>query len=486
MNSMINDENTSVLFDVITILVPVKKFKIDFEFTTKTTVPAIIETTINLSGILGEINREEIISYFGLNNRECDVLISDTIKTGYVSLNDEGGLTVNSKYHESKKNIHNRILLDEFENHFGNLFIDCVTCSIHALDRDSISSTRGLKVFDVDIKDVDPQQIFIEQFQRYKDSVNRPILQSGASRIYKINRCEYDRLEYLPVSISFFLKHDMDGSKVKVDSDLTDSNTFGNRLIKTSSLMLKVIDYLCNRQSPNESMNIESFINYFKDDFLKEYMYKDGFNFNSYANDILNNNIKSNPDELSLIGPIYLEKNRELFQEFISDIDFDEDGNNKPFMWKPSNEDFWGATKDLKIFNDLVEKLSEQDNIELSLCLPNIDRRDKKEYKNRFRSFLSSVYLLDFKNKNNKELTDIEILVFDGDSKFAMVQYSYYDEKVNNGLPIKIGYLSKKPEKVDRIISFLKKNYNNTSGIEKIIPDNQNEESLDYISNFFI
>ncbi|WEI14048.1 hypothetical protein PX668_01645 [Acinetobacter soli] len=103
MNSMINDENTSVLFDVITILVPVKKFKIDFEFTTKTTVPAIIETTINLSGILGEINRDEIISYFGLNNRECDVLISDTIKTGYVSLNDEGGLTVNSKYHESKK-----------------------------------------------------------------------------------------------------------------------------------------------------------------------------------------------------------------------------------------------------------------------------------------------------------------------------------------------------------------------------------------------
>ncbi|PJF05473.1 hypothetical protein CVD06_01950, partial [Acinetobacter seifertii] len=83
-------------------------------------------------------------------------------------------------------------------------------------------------------------------------------------------------------------------------------------------------------------------------------------------------------------------------------------------------------------------------------------------------------------------LTDVEILVFDGDSKFAMVQYSYYDEKVNSGLPIKIGYLSKKPEKVDRIISFLKKNYNNTSGIEKIIPDNQNEDSLDYISNFFV
>ncbi|PJG68571.1 hypothetical protein, partial [Acinetobacter seifertii] len=151
-----------------------------------------------------------------------------------------------------------------------------------------------------------------------------------------------------------------------------------------------------------------------------------------------------------LIGPIYLEKNRELFQEFISDIDFDEDGNNKPFVWKPSNEDFWGATKDLKVFNDLVEKLSEQDNVELSLCLPNIDRRDKREYKNRFRNFLSSVYLFDFNNKNNKELTDVEILVFDGDSKFAMVQYSYYDEKVNSGLPIKIGYLSKKPEKVDR------------------------------------
>lgn len=103
MSLMINDVNTSILFDVITILVPVKKFKIDFEFTTKTTVPAIIETTINLAGILGEVNRDEIITYFGLNSRECDVLINDTIKTGYVSFNSEGSLSVTSKYHESKK-----------------------------------------------------------------------------------------------------------------------------------------------------------------------------------------------------------------------------------------------------------------------------------------------------------------------------------------------------------------------------------------------
>ncbi|MEQ1448359.1 hypothetical protein ABLT96_00910 [Acinetobacter lwoffii] len=486
MSLMINDVNTSILFDVITILVPVKKFKIDFEFTTKTTVPAIIETTINLAGILGEVNRDEIITYFGLNSRECDVLINDTIKTGYVSFNSEGSLSVTSKYHESKKNIHNRILLDEFENHFGNLFIDCVTYSIHAIDRDNSFLTRGLKVLDIEVKDVIPQDIFVEQFQRYKDSVNRAVLQSGASRIYKINRCEYDRIEYLPVSISFSLKHDMDGSKVKVDCDLNDSNSYANRLVKTSGLMLKVIDYLGNRQSPSASMNIESFINYFKDDFLKEYMYKDGFNFNSYANDMLNNNIKSSPDELSIIGPIYLERNIKLFQEYISDIDFDEEGNNKPFIWKPSNEDFWGASKDLKYFNDLVEKLSEQDNVELSLCLPNIERRDKKDYKNRFKNFLSSVYLFDFESKINKELTDVEILLFDGNSKFAMVQYSYYDEKLNGGLPVKIGYLSRNKEKVDRIINFLKKNYNEISGIEKIIPESQNKDSLDYISSFFI
>ncbi|MBZ0420969.1 hypothetical protein, partial [Acinetobacter baumannii] len=125
----------------------------------------------------------------------------------------------------------------------------------------------------------------------------------------------------------------------------------------------------------------------------------------------LNNNIKSNLDEVSIIGPIYLENNRNLFHEFISDIDFEEKGNNKPIIWKPSNEDFWGASKDLKSFDDFVGKLSEQDNFELSVCLPNIERNDKKEYKNRFKNFLSLVYLFDFKNKNNKELTDLDILV---------------------------------------------------------------------------
>ncbi|HCT6227260.1 hypothetical protein HLH91_19205 [Acinetobacter baumannii] len=486
MSSIINDVNASILFDVITILVPVRKFKIDFEFTTKTTVPAIIETTINLAGILGDINREEIIAYFGLNDRECDVLINDAIKTGYVSLNNEGGLSVNSKYHESKKNVHNRILLDEFENHFGNLFIDCVTYSIHAIEKDNTFITRGLKVLDVELKDVVPQDIFVEQFQRYKDSVNRSVLQSGAARIYKINRCEYDRIEYLPVSISFSLKHDMDGSKVKVDCDLTDSNSYANRLVKTSGLMLKVIDYLNDRQAPSSSMSIESFINYFKDDFLKEYMYKDGFNFENYASDKLNNNIKSNLDEVSIIGPIYLENNRNLFHEFISDIDFEEKGNNKPIIWKPSNEDFWGASKDLKSFDDFVGKLSEQDNFELSVCLPNIERNDKKEYKNRFKNFLSLVYLFDFKNKNNKELTDLDILVFDGDSKFAMVQYNYYDEKINGGLPIKVGYLTRHPEKVERIISFLKNSYDGVCNIEKIIPESQNNDNVENISSFFL
>ncbi|MBN6530091.1 MULTISPECIES: hypothetical protein [Acinetobacter] len=489
MKSLKNNTNASVLVNSISVFIPVKSFKVDFEYITKSSVPAITQTAINLIGLFDNLSISELQIYFGLNSQEINTLVSDLIKTTYIFENSEGNLQVTEKFRDIEVSWNDQIVLDEFKNYFGDLWIDTITNSIQFIDRKSYA-LKGLKTFSKENNSIDVHSLFKEQFNRYKDTSKKVELQSGASKLYKINRCEYIKMENLVLTIDFSLRHDMDGLQITMISNLQEQNSFSNRLIQNSGLYLETVEFLINRQPPKSFYDFEQYIHKFKDIFLTTYVYPESVKFSLFLKDYLNDRIKNTDEDTLIVGPIYLDKNKTLFLKFISEIDFNIPENNFPILWRPSNDEFWGASENFKSFSTEVDKLSELNFFELAICVPNIEKRDEKDYKFKFNKFVNSLYLLNYHDKSNgyQELSELEFMIFDGHDKFAFVQYSYYDESLHNGLPIKVGYLTRNIEKISIIKDYFKKSNVEISSVKMILPDSDEDNfgnTKNYVLDFF-
>lgn len=77
------------LLQTITLCAPTQKIELDIDVTNKISLPAILESALLLVAHIETISSTELANFFGLNEHELDVLVSDMLASDLVKYNDE-------------------------------------------------------------------------------------------------------------------------------------------------------------------------------------------------------------------------------------------------------------------------------------------------------------------------------------------------------------------------------------------------------------
>lgn len=325
----------------------------------------------------------------------------------------------------------------------------------------------------------------LEQFPRFQDCSKRQVLQSGATKLYRVNRCEYDRLTSIPLSIDLYIRPDPLG-QLHIESELFGFSVINEQLISSSGLLLKVGEYLNSRRAPRENLAINNYCALMNDEVLSQYVHDDVIDLDSLLVDMLQNKL-SKKDSLTemMVGPIYLENNKKVILDWLSNYSSHADLSYPPLLWRPSHDDLWGSSVRLKTFTQEVDELLAKHKSQLVLLLPNVEKSDEREYRNKFQNLISNAYLL----SDAPPLDNLEVMIFDGDSSFAVVQYHVWLEPKwgLGGFTLPIGYVTKDPKYIDSISKFIRKQATTRTEFKPIISAEVafKDELFEKVTGFF-
>lgn len=432
-----------------TFMVPVKRFSADVDYSKKVTVPAILESALGLIDCLEELSLGELQDYFGLNDLERESLLEIVESSGFAQMNQNGCLVPTARMREFRLTNNGKYVFDEVDNHSGDFSVDLLTNYIQPIAEDGY--IIGLHVIPTpeEAMEVDPYAILTRQFPRFQQCSKRLAFQAASSKLYRINRCIYDQITLMPVSIDIVLKLDAFGNP-NTESKIFGYSSEHEQLVSSSGLIPKIQDYLNKRQGPSNDQTIEEYCSFMHDGVLRSYIENGKVNFRKLLNEATDH---EDPLTRLLIGPCYLEENKQLIISSLQNLKTS-GFNLPPMLWLPGHDDLWGSSLRLRTFANELDQELKQYNSKLMLVLPGIDVYDEKEYKLRFKNVLNNGVLL----QNASPLSNIEILLLDSDPGLAIVQYHVFikSDLGLGGYSIPLGYVTQNKVHINRLRDHLK------------------------------
>ncbi|MFW1983256.1 hypothetical protein ACG94M_08055 [Acinetobacter guillouiae] len=448
----------------LSFLVPVKQFSADIDYSKKVTVAAILETALSLINCLDEISASELQAYFGLNDIERESLIEVIEISGFASMNENGCLTPTIRMREIQLSTNEKFLLDEVENYFGDFSVDLLTGYIQPKAEDNL--VLGLHAIpaadEKSLVEPQPNTILTQQFPRFQQCSKSNSFKSPTSKLYRINRCEYNQISVMLLSFDIYLKNNIFGSP-ETESKIFGYSSDNEKLVSVSGLIPKVQEYLNQRQAPNDDLTMEHYCEIMQDGVFRSFVKNNKLDFRKLLDDNIN---YEDPLTKLLIGPCYLDDNKQIIVNWLEDH-IKSTKDLKPILWRPGHDDLWGSSIRLKAFFKEVDDILKEYDSQLVLVLPGVDVYDEKDYKKRFKNIVNYSLLL----QNADALNNVEIMLFDNDPGMAIVQYHVFINKELGvgGFSMPIGYITQNPILINELKLKLKNWAKNSTSIKSIV-----------------
>lgn len=216
----------------LSFLVPARIYDADFDITKKVPIPALIESCIKVVSEVNTITPRQIQVFFGLNDVERETLINQVINTGWVVFNDNGELEATKRLLEWSNDSADLEFVETLA-FSEKIVLDLLTN--HIQPRSEMLPFKGLpKILhsDVNRDDISIDNLFSNQFTRFKDCTNNSHIKHPRSNLYRIRSIKSLRVSEIILAVKLTIKHD-DFKGYFIDGKLISHNENNSKLISS-------------------------------------------------------------------------------------------------------------------------------------------------------------------------------------------------------------------------------------------------------------
>jgi hypothetical protein len=444
------------LLQSITLLAPALKVSLDIDVTHKAVLPAVLESALLLVAQIETVSPVELGNFFGLEDHERQVLVSEMIDTGLVRFNDDGDISTTTKLNMQRREgaADEGIAIEDVENFRDFTFVDL--CTGHIQPKCSEELQKGLPDLPRKVNLSDFTEIISEQFIRFQaclpDIRSKQALRNPKARLYRVNRASVAQSGLKQqVSLDIHAHHDpLKG--IRLDAKLLHYKSDHATLMENSGLKTEAMSWLHTRSHDIATTTLEDYCDLARDDVIRRYIKRNGtLDLGRLLHDRQRKKTGygNSTVQRMIIGPIYAASNRATLTKWA------ERHSKKERMhqgiWLGATNELFGASLGLESF---IKKMNEDLNIgERNSCLNLAFHADSDDYNKRKRINNMFGRRTDDKLRvfaRGKSESHLEFIVFPGEKGIALIQYhAKIDPSLGfGGLTIPIGYSTTEPDQV--------------------------------------
>lgn len=447
------------LCNTISLLIPAYSYHINCAWTQEIPLPAIEEFTCRLLIALQKVTPSEVQQYFGLSERECDVLIDTLLKNKLINYSNDGMLTPsNMLMDRTKGNPEVAPSLTKYEVRTETVVFEALTVSVmpsNAYNR----SRYGLPQLPIPEENHSPTPELITerfggQYRAFLDYSRRPEVETKKTRLYKMDGCSSGKFMQIPIDLEIWLRPTIEGD-VEVIKNIAEKVNSSRHRPLSMEVEAKISDYLNSLKMPIKGMNIISYCTIFDDPVLSRYIDDRGLDLNHWLIDHANRKTGYGTQTTrSIIGPIFSNNNKKTIDRMLEEVSKDWSPNEiHRAFWLSSSAPLWGANGYLMcdFCNEISRRLSEdrQNRGPVTAIMAYEEEGDLKSLKARLHTRIPNgiAYL-------GKDLqTQVEIFSIPG--QLAVVQYHIQPDR-SSAITVPIGYVTTDKTRLEKVESYLK------------------------------
>lgn len=441
----------------ITLLAPAQKVSLDIDVTHKAVLPAVLESALLLVAQIETVSPVELGNFFGLEDHERQVLVSEMIDTGLVRFNGEGDISTTTKLNMQRREgaADEGISIEDVENFRDFTFVDL--CTGHIQPKCAEELQKGLPELTRKVNRSDFTDIISEQFSRFQaclpDIKSKRALRSPKARLYRVNRASVARSGLKQqVSLDIHAHHDpLKG--IRLDAKLLDYKSEHATLMENSGLKNVAMSWLHNRSHDICTTTLEDYCDLARDDVIRRYIKCNGtIDLGRLLHDRQHKRTgygNSNVQRM-MIGPLYAAPNRATLTKWVERHSKNERMHHG--IWLGATNELFGASLGLESF---MKKMNEDLNLgernsslNVAFHADSVVYNELNRIKNMFGNRTDDKLRVFAKGKSESHL---EFMVFPGENGIALVQYhAKIDPSLGfAGLTIPIGYCTTDPHQVE-------------------------------------
>lgn len=456
------------LGNIITVLMPARSYSIGCAWTTEKPLPAVELFACRLLLILDQILPSELQGYFGLTDREREVLVEDLLEHRLVIINPHGYLEASSFLRSQSKGHDEVPMLVQYEERSEQVVFELLSMSVRA--RKNLSPSMfglpeiplpdGIKKISSD----DVTESFSKQYRSYLELARRKEHEIKRSKLYKIMGCELKNNLQIPIEIQFSFEGGASGEPKKHIHAIEKVSAASRRPL-SHELEAKISDFLGSLDIGTKGISAIEYCSLFNDSTLEKYASDYGFDYSRWLSDRdAHKTGYGSPSTTGIFGPLYLPKNRANIIELVKNGLRDAGAPViRKALWYSSDVPLWGAnSEDLSEFTRKLEdslSFGSEERAVLTVIHSGIDKGDSIRAKQRLGGkFRQGVMACD-----NAPFDRVEILLIPG--LIATVQY-HGQPNFGSALTVPLGYVTTDEDRVGLIESVLSKRLRLASKLE--------------------
>lgn len=438
------------LGSLITLLLPARSYKINCAWTTEKLMPGIEQFACRLLLVFDQLYPSELQNYFGLSDREREVLLDSLLANRLITIHPDGHVEASSFLRKHAVSNGGKPSLVKYQERTEEVAFDLLTLSVckpQALLR-RFSGLPELLPRDKVVADTTAViEAFSSQYRHHLALSRNNEYERQRTQLYKVMGCSSHEMVLILVEIEVSYDTSTGGELQKFTRS---HECIGNRRLPLANeLEAHIADFLGEQKLEELGIDCESYCNAVKDLVLLQFANGYKFDYSRWLE--ARNQRKTgygNPQTSGMLGAVYLPDNAKRFISALRDSLRDYGGGLTPkVMWYSSRVPLWGSNgRQLAEFNrdigDILDKYHADGKSPGVTLLHQSDNDAEKlsQRKNHSGRFANGIALT-----ANVKFDRLEMLLIPG--VIGLVQY-HGQPNADSALTLPVGYITTDPERL--------------------------------------
>ncbi|WP_299804939.1 hypothetical protein [uncultured Shewanella sp.] len=437
------------LGNLITLLLPARSYKINCAWTTEKLMPGIEQFACRLLLIFDQLYPSELQNYFGLNDREREVLLDSLLANRLITINPDGHIETSSFLRKHAASNDGKPSLVKYEERTEDVAFDLLTLSVckpqshrrvtsglpELLPRDKIGTDNASVI-----------EAFSTQFRHHLLLSRNNEYERQRTQLYKVMGCNSQEMLQIPVEVEVSYNAVANSELQKFTRSF--EQTGNNRLPLANELEAHIADFLGELQLEESGLDCVEYCEAVRDPVLKQFSNGYQFDYSSWidARDKRQTGY-GNQQTFGILGPVYLPDNAKRFISELRDALRNIEGPMMlKAMWYSSKVPLWGAnSSQLARFNrdlgSILDNQADEQTARVTLLhSSNNNGESRLQRKHHLGRFANGVGL-----SSNAEFDRLELLLIPG--VIGLVQY-HGQPNADSALTLPVGYITTDPERL--------------------------------------
>ncbi|MFV8384821.1 hypothetical protein ACNO5E_12065 [Vibrio parahaemolyticus] len=446
------------LGNLITLLLPARSYKINCALTTEKLMPGIEQFACRLLLIFDQLYPSEIQNYFGLNEREREVLLDSLLASRLVRITPEGCVEASPFLRKHAEGNDGKPSLVKYQERTEDVTFDLLTlsvCKAQPYRRITSGLPELLPRNRVGADTATVMEAFSLQFHDHLILSRTNEYERQRTHLYKIMGCSSQEMVQIPVEVEVHYEaiHNSEPRKLTRSYERVNNNS----LPLTNELETHIANFLGEQELTEIGINCECYCDLVNDPVLKRFANGYKFDYSAWleAREQRKTGYGSQQTR-GIMGAVYLPDNAKRFISELRDaLRHHEDKLPLKIMWYSSEVPLWGANSSRLVqFNRDLKEIMESNADDQSVQLVLIHVSDSKEESRIKRQRHIGRFPNGVSLSSKAQFDRLELLLIPG--VIGMVQY-HAQPNQDSAMTLPVGYVTTDPERLTMLESLLAK-----------------------------